>query len=286
MFRTARIAIAIAAASAAAALALPSAASAAGCTETHDTSAPTYNVSLCGVSDIDQFRTGLPSNGNSFCGPGSLYNVLNGMYHRQGLPSNIGIVSMATADASYYWGTAFVNGLGTYAGGSEDGTSAGDNRTAFKKATANADANGWNLATGVVDTMTTLEFGHAIAQRLDKAPVQMWYGRYSQSDNGFYLERNGGHIVTVVSAKGSTGTGQVELLLHDPGRAADHGIGDYLDTQSAPRLEKVTLKRVAFNVMKDGVVEIRYRWELTGDNYIGATRQMVEGFNWFSATKG
>ncbi len=296
MFRTARIATAIAVAIAAAALALPSAASAdtmalsaqPPCAESHDASAPAFNVRLCGVSDIDQYRTGLPGNGNVICGPSSLFNVLNGMYNRQGIPVVAGGISMAFIDqtnpAAFSAGTTFLDTLGGWAGGSDGFTGWGDNRNAFKQAMAYADANGWNVATGMVDTMTTAEFGLAIAQRLDKAPVQLGYGTYSMGDEG-YLERTGGHFMTVVSAKGATQTGEVELLLHDPARAADHNVGTYLETQSAYRTEKVTLKKVAFNVKVDGIVQIRYRWQLTGDTYVGGTR-MVEGFNWFSATKG
>jgi hypothetical protein len=114
------------------------------------------------------------------------------------------------------------------------------------------------------------------------------------------LQRTGGHIVTVVSATGSFGGNTIQLKLADPGRAWDHGDGDYLSTQSAYESLDVTLTKRHFlqyspakddeNTAEDESLEPGTytwvdRWELTGPRYTGTTRQMVEGFNWFDMAK-
>lgn len=291
MFRTTRSTrtarIAIAAASVAAALALPSAASAAPCEETHDTSTPTFNVSLCHVSDVDQYRGDLPGYGVAYSGPASLFNVLNGMANRQGFLSQADGVGIHFANPelpNFSWlTTKFLKSLGQSASISSSGTTSWGNRVAFMKATEIAAADGWERKSGVIDTMTASEFGVAIAQRLDKAPVQMPIGTFVQ--DGYGIQHVSTHMVTVVAAKGSTGTGQVELLLHDPARAGDTGQPNTINTQSPYRAEKVTLKRVAYNVKVDGIFEKRYGWQLKGDTYVTDKRLIVESINYFTATK-
>jgi len=127
--------------------------------------------------------------------------------------------------------------------------------------------------------------------------VQLVYGRYKKSNGA--LERDGGHILTVVSAKGDFNGDTIELTLADPGRAPDHKIGNYLETQSTYNPLKVTLKKVTFKEYISGasyetdmgggggdLFRTVTRWEaITAPYTADATRQMVEGFNWFQATK-
>ncbi len=161
-------------------------------------------------------------------------------------------------------------------------------REAFKKATSQARNQGWHAETGGISTDSTPEFGYEIAKRLQHAPVQIWYGRYTQNADKS-VTRGGGHIVTVVSAKGDLGSGKVELTLADPGRAGDHGQGDYLSTQSAVRYETVTLYRMQINRKTEATEtepaswQVHTYWRLLGPEYEASTFQFVEGLNWFEA---
>lgn len=268
----------------------------AGCSEYKDTAGTAYEVRLCDVTDVDQFRYNLPGNGNAYCGPGSLYNILYYLEEHKGLKSRIASGGESMTAYSPYDAddqdevTAWLGWLGWAAGmgPSSGGTGSAELREAFDLATSKAQSEGWTAASGGIATDTTPEFGYEIAKRLRNAPVQIWYGRYTQNAD-LSLNRTGGHIVTVVSAKGSIGSGKVELTLADPGRAGDHNTGDYLGTQSATRYEKVTLYRMAINrriTPSDGSApynEQHTYWRLLGEEYTGSTYQFVEGLNWFAA---
>lgn len=292
MFRTARsiiagasIAAALAFPPAAVADALPLSAGDVPCTEAHDTTGSSFDVRLCSAaSDVDQLRSGLQSAGMAYSGPAALFNVLNGMWLRQGMPVFLGAITIGIAQpeiAPFYANTtAYLQRIADVSG---LGESLAKHRTAFAAATAYAGASGWKLAAGSVDTLTTAEFGLALAQRLHVAPVQMVFAHYE--DTGSSYERQMGHMVSVVSAQGSIGTGEVKLTLYDSAKTPDGA--NQFETQSAPRLEHVTLKRVTIAVKIGDSVQSRVRWELTGDHYASAdhVRHMVEGFNWFSALK-
>ncbi|MFC0624262.1 hypothetical protein [Kribbella deserti] len=265
------------------------------CAEVRDTIGSHFEVRLCGVTDVDQFRTNLAKNGSTHCGPASLYNVLYYLGERKGLPARILPNGQNLTEynpktpAHYPMVTAWIGWLGSKAGmgANPTGSSAGENRAAFDAATETAKANGWFVDRGQINSHDNPEFGLEIAKKTAHAPVQIWYGRYNANGDRTYT-RDGGHITTVVSAKGDLGTGVVELTLADPGRAADHKTDGYLDTQSDYRYETVKLTRQLVNVKvvpEEGepyVVQRTY-WKLTGDNYVGTTTQFVEGFNWFAA---
>jgi hypothetical protein len=283
MFRKTRIALAIAAAGAA--IAVPSSASAA-CSPSGDAAAPAYNVRLCGVTDIDQFRATLENNGSAYCGPASLLNDLF-WFQAKGLPVRINGDGLAGLDPldqdDYSTITRRLDSLAFHYDG-QDGSMMGENLEGFDWATSYARDHGWMTVRGNVTTSTS-DFGLELASKLKTAPVQMVYGRYSKNIDGTY-KRNGGHILTVVAASGVSGSGEVSLTLHDPARADDHGEGYYLYTQSAPRDEVVTLKKTNIMVADSGGVNWKTVWEVTGnDEYAASTRQMVESFNWFSAVK-
>lgn len=264
------------------------------CAEVKDTIGSHFDVKLCGVTDVDQFRTNLNNNGNSHCGPASLYNVLYYLGEKKGLPARIVPNGQNLTEynpktpAHYPMVTAWIGWLGSEAGmGQTGGSSASGNRAAFDAATQTAKANGWFVDRGQINSNDVSEFGLEIAKKTAHAPVQIWYGRYTANGDRTYT-RGGGHITTVVSARGDLGTGVVELTLADPGRAADHKTEGYLDTQSDYRYETVKLTRQVVNVKvvpEDAapyVVQRTY-WKLTGDNYVGETTQFVEGFNWYAA---
>lgn len=272
------------------------------CTPSNDVSGPDFNVKLCGVSDVDQFRNDLADNGDAYCGPTSLYNVLHYFSHEKGAPIGWGTKRVGDADplkpADYDVVTDSIWRIGIHA--SYDGkTNLNDLQTAFNIATIKSRDAGWETEVGNVSTATATDFAGALAGRLNKGPLQMAYGRYKTRTNGS-LERSGGHIMTVVAAQGNFNGTTMQLKLADPGRAGDHKQGDYLDTQSAYQLLDVTLTRRAIwehmppaddpNTAKDESLEegdyrIVSRWELTGPQYTGTTRQMVENFNWFTMTK-
>lgn len=266
------------------------------CTDVRDTVGPHFEVKLCDVTDVDQFRTNLYGNGNVYCGPASLYNILYYLGEHKGLPVRASaddpekLTDFNPTDPKHQNAVGgWINWLGFNAGmgPTPGGSGAGGNRAAFDAATAVAKSQNWFVNRGQTDTHTTPEFGFEMAKRVAHAPVQMWYGRYTLNDDNT-LTRGGGHIVTVVSAEGDLNTGKVELTLADPGRAPDHGNPGYLDGQSTYRYETVTLYRMAINVKvvpenADPYVVQRTYWRLLGENYTGDTFQFVEGYNWFQA---
>ncbi|WP_367132667.1 hypothetical protein [Saccharothrix sp. HUAS TT1] len=270
------------------------------CVKLSDVTGPDFEVKQCGVSDVDQHREGMAANGGTHCGPASLYNVLHYWAHVKKAPVGWLTTRVGNIDpkdpADY---NIVTNSIGRIATDSlwnvEDGTKSGNLRTAFTVATKPARDLRWETATGVVGTTAGSDFAGELAKKLNQGPVQMWYGRYSTGPQSS-LVRGGGHIVTVVSAKGSFGGDVVQLKLADPGRAGDHGQGDYLGTQSAYQSLDVTLVRRSvweYLPVKDdeatpvdeslqpGTYRTVERWELTGPQYVGETRQLVEGFNWF-----
>lgn len=282
MFRKTRLALVLAAVGAAVA-ASPSSASAAICSPSGDDAGPAFNVQICGASDIDQFRSGLLNGGNAYCGPSSLFNTLYYFQKVKGLPvTQTGNSTWADMDPldpnDYYLVSTRLAALGAMAGQTETGTTAANNRGAFEESTQWAQDHGWNTSSGFVNSDATAEYGLEIAKRLMKGPVQLWYGRYAKNADGTYA-RNGGHAVTVVAASGSTGTGTVKLYLYDPARNNESPQDPY--AQSAYRHEVVTLTKTSIKVGSSS----RTFWELTGSNYVGSTRQMVETINWFSVAK-
>ncbi|MCO1579172.1 hypothetical protein M8C13_25820 [Crossiella sp. SN42] len=305
MIRKASNLILAAAATAATMAALPGAASAdiappPACVRATDVSGADFDVKQCGISDVDQFRAGLENNGSAYCGPASLYNVLHYWAHEKNAP-----VGWLTTDlrnlnpkdqADYNVITNSIGRIGVDAK-YDGGTNMGNLRNAFTIATKKARDAGWTTTSGNTSSHTSTDFSGDLAKKLNEGPVQMVYGRYKEGPQTGSLERNGGHIVTVVAAKGSFGGNTVQLKLADPGRAWDHGDGDYLKTQSAYESLDVTLTRRVINEylpvddnpdtaedesLKPGTYRTVNRWELTGRRYVGTTRQMVETFNWFS----
>jgi hypothetical protein len=274
------------------------------CVNASDLVGPDFNVRKCGVSDVDQFRTGLASNGNAHCGPASLYNVLHYWSHVKGAPIGWGPVKVNYLDpmkqSDYSLVTGSISRIGTDAS-FDGGTSLTNLRTAWDKATQPARDAGWQTSRGRVTTIDNPDFAGDIARKLNEGPLQLVYGRYKNGPLNDTLQRSGGHIVTVVSATGSFGGNTVKLKLADPGRAGDHNQGDYLNTQSGYEALDVTLTKRHFlqyspavddeNTAADESLEPGSytwvdRWELTGPRYVSdTTRQMVEGFNWFDMAK-
>ncbi len=269
------------------------------CTRTADVTGPDFDVKLCGVSDVDQFRAGLEWNGGAYCGPTSLYNVLHYWGHVKNAPVGWLSTKVKNLDpqdpADYNVITNSIGRIGVDA--KYDGkTNLTDLRNAWQIATKPARDNGWKTAAGGVNSKDTADFFGELAKRLDGGPVQLVYGRYSAGPQGS-LKRGGGHIVTVVAAKGSFNGGTVQLKLADPGRAADHGDAGYLSTQSDYQLLDVVLsRRSVFEYIpvqddentdvdeskQPGTYRTVERWQLTGPQYIASTTQLVEAFNWFS----
>ena len=221
----------------AASLAAPSVASAdsinfptggitAPCSEIRDTDS-TYNVRLCGVPDVDQFRTGLAGNGGAHCGPTSLFNIMYYLGKQVGAPLGDGLGDKITEfnpanPATYYNTTIQIDKLGTAAKVDEDSSTAADNRAAFKAYGAASDDTGWSYNTGSVDSDSIAEFGYELAKRLRHAPAQMWYGRYNsaRTSTGTIVHRDGGHAITIVSAKRTVGSGEVRADRHGSGPRA------------------------------------------------------------------
>jgi len=274
------------------------------CVNASDLAGPDFNVRKCGVSDVDQFRTNLESNGNAYCGPASLYNVLHYWAHVKGAPIGWGPVKVGYLEpmkqSDYSMVTGSISKIGTDAG-YDGGTSLTGLRAAWDNATLPARNAGWQTTRGRVSTLDNPDFAGDIARKLNEGPLQLVYGRYKKGPLNDTLQRTGGHIVTVVSATGSFGGNTIQLKLADPGRAWDHGQGDYLNTQSAYEALDVTLTKRHFlqyspavddkNTAEDesqepGDYTWVDRWELTGSRYLSdTTRQMVEGFNWFDMAK-
>jgi len=294
----------------AATLAAPSAASAnsvmspggiitAPCSEIRDTDS-TYNVRLCGVTDIDQFRSGLAGNGNAYCGPSSLYNVMQYIGKQVGAPLQNAfgdkISEYNPHNPSHYLNvTDQLWQLGENIGWLETGgTSAEANRETYMDYASYSDNTGWSYDTDAVSTNSTAEFGYELAKRLRYAPVQLWLGRYKDrptTGSVAVKRRDGGHGITVVSAKGTVGSNEVELTVMDPAEAPDHEVGNYLDTQSPATLETVKLKKVTFteSILDAEAKTITFkqvtRWQMSGPKYdpAGGTTKMAEAFSWYNA---
>ena len=273
------------------------------CVNASDLVGPEFNVRKCGVSDVDQFRAGLENNGNAYCGPTSLYNVLHYWGHEKDAPVGWLTTKVKNLDpkdqADYNVITNSVGRIGVDAK-YNGGTNLTNLRKAWDIATAPARSAGWTTSTGVISTNDNPDFAGDVAKKLNEGPLQLVYGRYKDGPVGGTLQRSGGHIVTVVSATGSFGGNTIKLKLADPGRAGDHNQGDYLKTQSAYEALDVTLTKKTFleyvpvkddedtredESMQPGTFRGVTRWELTGPRYIGTTHQMVEGFNWFDMAK-
>ncbi|MBB5956425.1 hypothetical protein FHS29_003011 [Saccharothrix tamanrassetensis] len=270
------------------------------CVRAGDVSGADFDVKLCGVSDVDQFRAGLENNGNAYCGPTSLYNVLHYWGHVKGAPVGWLTTKVKNLDpkdpADYNVITNSIGRIGVDA--KYDGkTTMGNLQTAWNIATKPARDAGWKTEVANISSNSSPDFSGDLAKKLNEGPVQLVYGRYSAGPQAGSLQRGGGHIVTVVAAKGSFNGSTVQLKLSDPGRADDHGDAGYLSTQSAYQLLDVTLTKRAINEyvpvadnedtavdesLQRGTYRTVTRWELTGPQYIGTTRQMVETFNWFT----
>ncbi|MFS8096229.1 hypothetical protein LFM09_03730 [Lentzea alba] len=286
------------------ALANPIAGQPAPCVGASDLVGPVFNVRKCGVSDVDQFRAGLENNGNAYCGPASLYNVLHYWGHEKNAPvgwltTKVGNLNpMAQSDYNVITNSIWRIGVDAKYDG---GTSLTNLRTAWDIATKPARDAGWTTSRGVVSTNEQIDFAGELAKRLDKGPLQLVYGRYKDGPQAGSLQRSGGHIVTVVAASGTFNNTTVQLKLADPGRALDSGQGDYLHTQS--QYESLDVYLVRKNIyeyvpvkddentredesLQPGTYRYVQRWELSGPRYISdTTRQMVEGFNWFDMAK-
>ncbi|WP_086823018.1 hypothetical protein [Allokutzneria sp. NRRL B-24872] len=269
------------------------------CVKLSDVTGPDFDVKQCGVSDVDQFRAGLENNGNAYCGPASLYNVLHYWGHVKKAPVGWVTTRVGNLDpkdqADY---NVITNSIGRIGVDSkyDGGTKLSNLQTAFTIATKPARDIGWSTGVGNVSTATSPDFSGELAKRLNQGPLQIAYGRYKAGPEAGSLQRSGGHIVTVVAAKGSFNGNTVQLKLSDPGRAGDHGDGDYLKTQSDYQLLDVTLTKKSIKEyvpvtdneetaedesLQPGTYRTVTRWELTGPQYIGSTRQMIENFNWF-----
>ena len=274
------------------------------CVGASDLVAPQFNVKKCGVSDVDQHRAGLESNGGAYCGPASLYNVLHYWGHQKDAPvgwltTKVG--NLNPKDPADY--SVITNSIGRIGVDAkyDGGTSLGNLRKAWDIATKPARDAGWTTSTGAVSTHENPDFAGDLAKKLNEGPIQLVYGRYKAGPTAGSLQRSGGHIVTVVSATGSFGGSTIQLKLADPGRAGDSGQGDYLYTQSAYESLDVTLTKRSIkeyvpvkddeNTREDeslepGTYRTVTRWELTGPRYVSdTTRQMVEAFNWFDMAK-
>jgi len=274
------------------------------CVGAADLAGADFNVKKCGVSDVDQHRAGLESNGGAYCGPASLYNVLHYWGHEKDAP--VGWLTTKVGNlnpkdpADFGVITNSIGRIGVDAK-YDGGTNLTNLRTAWNIATKPARDAGWTTSAGVVSTNNVPDFAGELARKLNEGPLQLVYGRYKAGPATGSLQRGGGHIVTVVSATGSFNGSTIQLKLADPGRALDSGKGDYLYTQSAYESLDVTLTKRVFteyvpvkddeNTREDesqqpGTYRTVTRWELAGPRYVNDTvRPMVEGFNWFDMAK-
>ncbi|CRK59806.1 hypothetical protein [Alloactinosynnema sp. L-07] len=271
------------------------------CVRLSDVTGPDFDVKQCGVSDVDQYRAGLEANGSSYCGPSSLYNVLHYWSHVKNAPVGWQTTKVGNLDpldqADYNVITNSIGRIGVDAQYDlEDGTNLGNLQTAWKIATKPARDAGWATGQGNVNSSVATDFGGDLAKRLNVGPLQMSYGRYYAGPKAGSWERSGGHIVTVVAAKGSFGGDTVQIKIADPAQAADHNQGDFLKTQSSYILRDLTLKKVSFNeyvpVADDpdtatdesllpGTYRSITRWELVTPFQGETKRVMIENFNWF-----
>ncbi|WBQ04481.1 hypothetical protein [Kribbella sp. CA-293567] len=265
----------------------------------------TINVKLCHTSDVDQHWYSLPKEGGAYCGPATLFNVLHHFNRRKGAPVRIGGgVPMTEVDPRDPADTTetkdWLTTLGTWSKITSTGTQLSELRKAFNTATVGARLDGWTTATGGVPSTGPnalgQSFGHQLASKLTAGPAQILYGRYKQVYGG--VERDGGHMVTVIAANYDLDTPDtIKLTVYDPARAADKDAPTYLISQSQYQAEQVTLKKKVIHeylrpaddpdTVKDesltlGTWRWIERWHLTGPSYEGTTEAMVEGFNWFS----
>jgi hypothetical protein len=268
------------------------------CVKVTDLVGPDFAVKQCGVSDVDQHRAGLESNGGAYCGPASLYNVLHYWAHEKKAPVGWLTTKVSNLDpkdqADYSVITNSIWRIGEDAH-YDGGTKMANLRTAWTIATKPARDSNWTAVTGGVNTHGATDFGGDLAKKLARGPVQMAYGRYSAGPNNS-LQRGGGHAVTLVEVEGSFNGSTMQVKYMDPGRAGDHGVGDYLKTQSAYQTLNGTLTKknvyeyipVADNPetpMDESVTPGTYRWvtrwQLTTPGSTATTTQLVEGYNWF-----
>jgi hypothetical protein len=276
-----------------------------------DTTGPQYDVRLCGVTDVDQFRTGLPGStpGNSYCMPSSYFNVLRYFAKQVGVPMTFGIAGIDPADPADYTKTTQALGWISIMSGGDPASGSGSysgELTAWDTFTSYAASKGWAFDRGTHSATADEDFGYELAKRLRHGPVQIGYKRWTQgtpSGGGVWNYSGSGHATTVVGAQGTVGAGEVKLLLADPGRAPDHNTGDWLNTQSAYTLEEVTIKRVEITSnattpssggttghVAPATYKKSFQWELTGPNYAtwqlgGASRAIIHSYNWFAAAK-
>ena len=266
-----------------------------------------YNVQLCGMPDVDQFRSGLPNNGSSYCVPTSLFNVLHYFANVVKVPMTFGPLAGLDPYNQYGTTTNLLAWTSIKAGGDpKDGSAGyGGSRIAFNDITSYAKNQGWTFASDFNYTSGSEDFGYEIAKQLARGPMQLSYKRWAQDETHSSVWNNtgSGHATTVVAAKGTVNSGEVQLLLADPGRAPDHKkTSTYLDTQSQYTYEVVTVRRVEVwtqdtpqgsggsGTIAAPTYKKTVQWELTGPSYEtwqlgGEYRLMVFGFNWFEANK-
>lgn len=268
------------------------------CVKVTDLVGPDFSVKQCGVSDVDQHRAGLESNGGAYCGPASLYNVLHYWAHEKNAPVGWLTTKVKELDpqdqADYNVITNSIWRIGVDAK-YDGGTKMSNLRNAWMIATKPARDIGWTAVTAGVDSNGAADFGGDLAKKLARGPVQMVYGRYSAGPQNS-LQRGGGHIVTLVSIDGSFGGNTLQVRYMDPGRASDHGVGDYLKTQSDYATLNGTLTKKAVyeyipvkdnpdTAMDESLTPGTYRWvtrwQLTTPGSTAPTTQLVEGYNWF-----
>lgn len=287
-------------------IALPAVASAdpvigqpAPCVKVTDLVGPDFFVKQCGVSDVDQHRAGLENNGSAYCGPTSLYNVLHYWAHEKNAPVGwltTKVMNLDPQDQADY--NVITNSIGRIGEDAQynGGTNLYNLRTAWNIATKPARDAGWATVTYPVNTDGAADFGGDLAKRLARGPVQMVYGRYSAGPKTGSLQRGGGHIVTLVSVEGSFNGDTLQVRYMDPGRASDHGVGDYLKTQSdyatinatmtkKTVVEWVPTKNNPDNDLGDIAIPGTYRtvtrWHITTPGSTATTTQLVEGYNFF-----
>lgn len=268
------------------------------CVKVTDLAGPDFAVKQCGVSDVDQHRAGLDMNGGAYCGPSSLYNVLHYWAHEKKAPVGWLTTKVSNLDpmdqADYNVITNSIGRIGVDAK-YNGGTNLTNLRNAWNIATKPARDAGWATITEGVNTHGATDFGGDLAKKLARGPVQMVYGRYSAGPNNS-LQRGGGHIVTLVSVEGSFGGNTLQVRYMDPGRAGDHGQGDYLKTQSDYQTVNATMTKkpvYEYIPVKDnpdtdvdesltpGTYRWVTRWHIVTPGSTAPTTQLVEAYNWF-----
>ncbi|MCX2951194.1 hypothetical protein [Lentzea sp. NEAU-D7] len=269
------------------------------CVKIADLAGADFSVKQCGISDVDQYRAGLENNGGSYCGPSSLYNVLHHWAHERNAPVGWLTTKVKNLDpkdpADHNVITNSVGRIGVDAQYTSKGTKLSNLRTAWTIATKPARDAGWSTATEGISPHGNADFGGDMAKKLARGPLQMLYGRYTAGPQSS-LQRGGGHLVTVTAVEGSFGGNTVQVRYMDPAKAADHGVGDYLKTQSTYATVTATLtKRSVYEYipvtdnpdtdtdesLTPGTYRTVTRWQLTTPTSTPTTTVLVEGFNWF-----